>query len=78
MVSGLATVNSKRKKSKTGYAREDRMEGREGGLRWTSPGAAVERQQKHRQLVRFARAAPDLILSAIGLLGQQCRSHVCT
>lgn len=49
------------------------MESREGGLRWTSPGAAVEREQKHRQLVRFARAAPDLILSAIGLLGQQRR-----
>lgn len=31
------------------------------------------REQKHRQLVRFARAAPDLILSAIGLLGQQRR-----
>lgn len=52
------------------------MEVQRGGLRWTSPGAAVEREQKHRQLVRFARAASDLILSAIGLLGQQRRSRV--
>ena len=74
IVSELAAVNGKKKKNKRRYAREDRMEGREEGLRWTSPGAAaVEREQKHRQLVRFARAAPDLILSAIGLLGQQRR-----